>query len=218
MNYLKSQNVIKMKTCSKCKQIKAFTGFYKNTRNPYGLKSRCKVCVIASNKKYAQNNPEKVKARSRKCWEKNREKYNARHRKRNQRPEVKKKRNARLRERRNTDPQFKLANSLRCLTYQALRGNIKSASTIALLGCSISHLIEHLEKQFQPGMTWENKGTWHLDHMMPVASFDLSDPEQQRQCCHYTNFQPMWGRENIIKGDKILYKRVWTGTKWINNI
>ena len=52
--------------------------------------------------------------------------------------------------------------------------------------------------------------------MMPCASFDLSDPEQQRQCCHYTNLQPMWARENISKCDKIIYKREWNGNKWIN--
>ena len=217
-----------MKTCTGCKQTKAFTEFYKQGN---GLKSRCKVCVNAQNKKHYQNNREKYRANNRKWIQKNpekrratvkkyyqnnREKELARVKKSQQRPEYKKKRRARDKERYRTDPQFKIANNLRHLIYSALRGNIKSASTITLLGCTVPRFLEHLEQQFQPGMTWENKGTWHLDHMMPIASFDLTDPEQQRQCCHYTNFQPLWGKENIIKKDKILYNREWNGRRWVN--
>lgn len=190
-----------MKTCPGCKQTKAFTEFSKHCRMSDGLESRCKVCKNASNKKWKQNNPAAIRAYERK---------------RSKRPDVKKKRNARDKERYHTDPQFSIANRLRARLNHALRGNIKSASTITLLGCTVPCFLEHLEQQFQPGMSWENKGTWHLDHMMPCASFDLSDPEQQRQCCHYTNFQPLWGKENIIKKDKILYNREWNGRRWVN--
>ena len=205
-----------MKTCTGCKQTKAFTEFHKDSQKREGIKSRCKVCMNARKKKWKQNNPEKVNATNRKWQQNNREKHNARHRKRNQRPDVKEKIRERRKKRYRTDPQFRLTGRIRCLTYQALRGNIKSASTITLLGCTVPRVLEHLDQQFQPGMTWENKGTWHLDHMMPIASFDLTDPEQQRQCCHYTNFQPMWGKENCSKGDKIIYNREWNGRRWVN--
>tara|TARA_B110000008_G_scaffold271290_1_gene302553 strand:- start:481 stop:1011 length:531 start_codon:yes stop_codon:yes gene_type:complete len=174
------------------------------------------VCKKAVDKKYYQNNPEKHSASSRKYYQNNREKVNAKTRKRNKRPEVKKQKNARQKERYHTDPQYRLACILRRRLNHALKGNPKSASTMTLLGCSIPHLKDHLEKQFQPGMTWENHGpVWHVDHMMPCNSFDLTDPEQQRQCFHYTNLQPMWGTENINKGDTIIYNRVWNGCRWI---
>lgn len=62
----------------------------------------------------------------------------------------------------------------------------------------------HLESQFEPGMTWENRRKWHIDHIIPCAAFDLTDTEQQRACFHYTNLRPLWASENISKGTKIL--------------
>lgn len=60
----------------------------------------------------------------------------------------------------------------------------------------------HLEAKFSEGMTWQNYGTWHIDHIRPLASFDLTDPAQVRLACHFTNLQPLWGADNIRKGDK----------------
>lgn len=70
------------------------------------------------------------------------------------------------------------------------------------LGCTPEQLKLHLEQQFQPGMTWENHGVhgWHVDHKKPLASFDLTDPAQFDQACHYTNLQPLWATDNIRKG------------------
>lgn len=107
----------------------------------------------------------------------------------------------RERRRRREDPQFRLTGLLRQRIYKALRGvATKSAATLKLLGCSVDELREHLEKQFQPGMTWADRGAWHVDHIRPVSSFDLTDPEQQQQCFHYTNLQPLWAADNIRKG------------------
>ena len=73
-----------------------------------------------------------------------------------------------------------------------------------MLGCSIKDLIIHIEKQFKEGMTWDNHSYngWHIDHIIPCASFDLSDPEQQKKCFHYTNLQPLWKQDNLSKSDK----------------
>jgi len=81
----------------------------------------------------------------------------------------------------------------------------KAFGSIYLLGCSIAHARQHLESQFLPGMTWENHSTdgWHIDHIKPCASFDLTDPEQQKRCFHYTNLQPLWATDNLSKGKKI---------------
>jgi len=190
-----------MKTCTGCNKTKALIEFHKHCRKSNGLRARCKVCVTAHNKRYKQNN---------------REKCNASARKREKRPEFKKKRRASRKKRYHSDPQYKLTRRLRARLRHALKGKLKSASTMKLLGCSYSHAQNHLEKQFISGMTWENQGKWHVDHMMPCASFDLSCPEHQRRCFHYTNLQPMWGKENKSKGDKIIYNREWNGTRWIN--
>ena len=78
----------------------------------------------------------------------------------------------------------------------------KSQHTIELLGCSIAQLVQHLENKFKVGMTWDNQGLWHVDHIRPCASFDLTDPIQQRECFHYLNLQPLWAEDNMKKGAK----------------
>jgi hypothetical protein len=78
-------------------------------------------------------------------------------------------------------------------------------SYIDLFGCTVSELNLHLEKQFKPGMTWDNhaKFGWHIDHIIPCASFDLTKLEEQKKCFHYTNFQPLWWQDNLHKKDKL---------------
>ena len=86
---------------------------------------------------------------------------------------------------------------------EALDGKIKSSSIVELLGCTIPEAQKHLESQFAPGMTWENRGEWHIDHVVPCASFDLTDPTQQLECFNYKNLQPSWARDNISKGARL---------------
>lgn len=80
------------------------------------------------------------------------------------------------------------------------QGGAKASSSYELVGCSHAQLLEHLSQQFSCGMNWENFGQWHIDHIRPCASFDLTDPEQQKACFHYTNLQPLWARDNLRKG------------------
>jgi hypothetical protein len=69
------------------------------------------------------------------------------------------------------------------------------------LGCTDEFLQKYLISKFSDGMTVENYGEWHIDHIKPCSSFDLTDPEQQKLCFHYTNLQPLWAEENLIKSD-----------------
>lgn len=103
------------------------------------------------------------------------------------------------------NPTAKVLRNLRRRIGYALNGRDKSAHTAELLGCNAHTLRVHLEGKFKPGMSWKNYRIdgWHVDHVRPCASFDLSDPEQQRACFHYTNLQPLWWYENIAKGNKI---------------
>lgn len=95
-----------------------------------------------------------------------------------------------------------IKKSLRARLRQSLKRNTKVGSAVRDLGCSIAELKLHLEKQFADGMTWENYGKWHIDHIIPLASFDLTDREQLLQACHYTNLQPLWAEDNLRKGAK----------------
>jgi hypothetical protein len=99
---------------------------------------------------------------------------------------------------------FKLSNILRKRVIKVLKGYNKSKNTMNLLGCTIEELWKHLEYTFKPGMTRENHGLWHVDHIKPCASFDLTKPEEQAKCFHYTNLQALWAHENLSKSDKIL--------------
>jgi hypothetical protein len=72
------------------------------------------------------------------------------------------------------------------------------------MGADIETVKKHLESLFKKGMSWENHGNegWHIDHIIPCAAFDLTDPKQQKKCFHYTNLQPLWAKDNLSKGDK----------------
>lgn len=105
-----------------------------------------------------------------------------------------------MRTRWQTDPMFRLKMNLRTRISDALRHYKKSSSMERLVGCSLGCLRNHLERQFLPGMSWENYGQWHVDHVRPCASFNLALPEEQRLCFHYTNLQPLWAVDNMRKG------------------
>lgn len=107
-----------------------------------------------------------------------------------------------------TDPVYRATQNMRNRIREAVKmqKGYKIDSSVKLLGCTVREFRSHLEKQFKKGMNWDNYGItgWHIDHVIPVASFDLSDPIQQRQCFHYTNLQPLWAMDNIRKSDKII--------------
>ena len=101
-----------------------------------------------------------------------------------------------------TNINYRLAQLLRRRLRHAIKENIKYINSKLLLGCSIDYLKKYLENKFKPGMSWNNHGKWHIDHIKPCASFDLSKPEEQRKCFHYTNLQPLWAKDNLIKGSR----------------
>jgi hypothetical protein len=104
------------------------------------------------------------------------------------------------------DLNFRITKNLRKRVRSIIKNHKKYFSSIELVGCSATELKIHLEKQFTKGMTWKNYGFygWHIDHIIPCSSFDMTDPKQQKQCFHYTNLQPLWAEDNLRKSDKIL--------------
>ena len=120
----------------------------------------------------------------------------------NSKRSTKDKTNARRRERYATDPKHRTECNVRSRINYAL-GKNKSDHAMDLLGCTIDEVLAHLEKQFKPGMTWDNQGKgdggWEIDHIIPFAAFDLTNRDEQFIVCWVQNLQPMWGHENASK-------------------
>lgn len=162
--------------------------------------------VIERTKEYSRNNKDKKKkwyianytelaAKAKQEYKKNIEWYKD-YRKKNRAKSAK-----RQLERYCTDIQYKLKKLLRARLYNALRRKnaYKCKKTLDLLGCDLPTLKAHIELQFVDGMSWDNYNheTWHIDHIKPCNTFDLTDPEQQKQCFHYTNLRPLWAKDNL---------------------
>ncbi len=168
-----------------------------------------KAHVLAYQAAWKARDPEGFKAVNRKATknyrENHREEIAEKRRLRAALPESKFARNARRRKQYQDDPQYAMEVRLRARIWYALKakGAKKGKHTFELIGCSPTFLKFYIENKFKDGMNWENRSLWHLDHIKPCASFDLTDTEQQKQCFHYTNLQPLWGPDNIRKSDSI---------------
>jgi len=153
-----------------------------------------KDVISQKSKIYRKNNADKIKEMGSLYYKNNAEKIKKR---------TKKYITKRLKE----DITFRLIHTIRSRIKSAIISNsgTKLERYTTLLGCSIEICRKHLESQFREGMSWENYGKygWHIDHIKPCASFDLSDLDQQRECFNYKNLQPLWASENLSKGCKI---------------
>jgi hypothetical protein len=107
-------------------------------------------------------------------------------------------------ERERTDLNYKIKKLLRTRLYHSIKGESRKGSAVSDLGCTIEQLKTYIESKFAPGMGWSNWSTngWHLDHVRPLSSFDLTDQEQLKKACHYTNLQPLWASDNLKKSNK----------------
>jgi len=180
--------MIQTKICRKCHLMKSLEDFYNDNGNNDGKKSACKTCEIYSIKIYQHNHKEKLK-NSNKKWKKNNKQKTRMYRNKWRRKNMK------------TGSCLRLTYNLRRRLNLALKGENKSTSTLNLLGCTNEQLRSHLEGKFTSNMTWENYGVygWHIDHIKPCSSFDLSLPEEQSKCFHFTNLQPLWATTKIAK-------------------
>lgn len=198
--------------CAFCKQCKS------ERRRSYYVEN--KEHIKAKSAKWRADNPERssetkkasrikkietYKARSRQRYADNRAKvlaYQAEYRKKNW-PAVLAWNTTYKRERLRSDPLFRLEYAVRGRTLAAFRekGFSKGSKTMELLGCDWPALKAHMEAQFQTGMSWDNRGDWHIDHIIPLAS--AKTVEDLERLCHYTNLQPLWAADNIRKGAKI---------------
>lgn len=119
-------------------------------------------------------------------------------------PDSYKRRITRANAKRYGTPRGKLDALIRNAVYRSLAGTRKQASTYEALGYSLDTLKQHLERQFQRGMSWENYGEWHVDHIVPLAEFEIdgTDSAGFRAAWALGNLRPLWATENILKRDK----------------
>ena len=157
----------------------------KGIKQPIG--SYCKECKNLKDKLKKDNNREIWNEKCKKFYNENKDSINLTRRKN-------------LQKRRDVDPKYRVMMALHCRLYMAVKN--KTGNTMTLTGCSKEELYTFLEAEFLEGMTWENYGEWHIDHVRPCSSFNLEDPEEQKKCFHWTNLQPLWAIDNIRKGDK----------------
>ena len=175
----------------------------KEYNKQYYLKNKEKI--LKKNKKYCNNHIGNIKKYQKEYREKNKEhllKYIKLYRHENkEKLNIKKRKYTKSYEKR---LEVKIVKRLRTRIRQALKNAKKSKTTLNLTGVDVFQLKKYLESTFKTGMNWEKfkKGLIHIDHIRPCSSFDLSKPEEQAKCFHYTNMQALWAHENLFKGAK----------------
>lgn len=163
------------------------------------------------NKIYKQNHKEQTKIYNKKYREENKEKLKQNRQNSNHKSDKKYKKSHReqinqYNRKYFQNPINKIIAYCRTRMNSVLKRNSKTGHTIELIGCSTIFLKKYIENQFTLGMSWSNYGKygWHLDHIIPLSSFDFENhPEQQKTAFHYSNLQPLWAEDNLKKGDKI---------------
>jgi hypothetical protein len=223
---------MKTKKCSKCEQIKDICEYTKDKNREDGLFVYCKECkrdsakkeyeknkirILSYQKEYYLQNSNKIRNRVKKdyldkrkdilmskktYYQKNKEKlidYAKQYRENNR-----EKRNQYEINRKKTDIIFRLKHLVRnrILKFLNLKKINKKHKTFEIIGCTPQELKIHLEQKFIDGMSWENQGKWHIDHIIPLSS--ATNEEELYKLCYFTNLQPMWATDNIKKGNKII--------------
>jgi len=166
------------KVCTTCGKKKDLSLFNRCSRIKSGYRAQCKKC----------------------------------HKEYNARPEVKERKKKYNREyernRKATDPLYKFKKGIQTNISQGIksRGYRKKSRSQEILGCSYEFFRGYIQKQFKNGMSWDNYGEWHLDHIKPIS---LGKTEEEViQLYHYTNFQPLWAKDNVVKYNKIISKQL----------
>ena len=205
------------KQCIKCNKKHEIDNFHAQKASKDGKSPYCKDC----NREYCQTwklkNKKKIKKQQRKYQSENRDKLKEYNKKwiqenpdkmyairKKHREEHRDKINQRRRQKRKKNINFRLRTIISNRIRLALSRGSKNSTSCGLTGCSWEYLKLYLEGQFTAGMSWGNYGKWHIDHIKPCCSFDLTDIEQQKVCFHYTNLQPLWAIDNLKKSGKYL--------------
>jgi len=190
---------MKTKICTKCKIRKSIKEFCKKRNNTNSI---CKKCCNQHTKNWEEKNKLYRKEYLQNYYQLNKEKilrdtkiYRLSH---------KKELAEYMKNKRHINLNLKIKGYIANRMWHVLKGSYKSNSTMKLLDCSLEFLRNYLQNRFINGMSWSNYGKWHIDHIKPCASFNLSKPSEQRKCFHYTNLQPLWAKDNQSKRDTLI--------------
>jgi hypothetical protein len=205
----KLENEIEMKHCPTCDSWKELSEYNKQSSSWDKLARMCRDC----NSKY-KNDKRKTDAKykqndilyGQKYVESGRRKEVSKIRYESKKEEIVKRCIAYNKKRYNTDPYYKVAISMRTRILKLLKQKNadKCNNFHTYLGCDKEKFTSYFQAKFKEGMTWENHGKWHIDHIKPCALFNLINIEEQKKCFHYTNLQPLWASENLSKGCKYI--------------
>jgi hypothetical protein len=207
------------KECYLCKEFKHHSEYGKYKRGKDGLSNWCKSCRREYDNKRNQS-PEKLQyfkdhyqktkeyqsQQHKKYWDKKKHNTEIKEKRKEYNKEYyskqsnKDKQNHWVKTKRKECISFKIRHDLRVRLIDAINKKYKSGSTLDLLGCGIDYFLLYLSNNFLPEMTWENHGEiWEIDHILPCVIFDLTIPEEQQLCFHYTNMQPLFKTTKIAE-------------------
>ena len=204
------------KVCSKCGENKEFSEYHKEKTGRFGLRSDCKSCNAKKGKKNYQKNKERYTETNKKWREKNKErlkesksKYRAENKDKikeyNKKYNIqnKEKIKKQLREKYASDPLHRLRHAVRHFCFRVTRAvkQDKEMRSLEYLGCSLEEFKTHIESLWLEGMSWENHGDWHIDHIVPLDHF-VKNSDDPWEANHYKNLQPLWAEDNFSKGNK----------------
>ena len=190
-----------MKKCITCNIEKSINEFSKNKNKKDGLQYKCKNCNKEYHKKYYKENKEYLLNKFSNYRDNNKDKIKEYIL--NNKEKINKTQREYFKNRKNNDSLFKLNCNIRCLiknSFKRINCERKSNKSENILGCSFDEFKIYLENKFTEGMSWENQGKWHLDHIKPLAL--AKTKEDVILLNHYTNFQPLWAADNLKKGSK----------------
>lgn len=217
---------MKRKVCKKCNKELPNDNFHKCKGGKLGTRSVCKSCcnklnkarnkeyyqknkkeILEKKREYYQDNKEDIKKKNKSYYYENQEKCQKEARERYEKSCPDKRRKTKLKyyhEKLKHCPENKIRTNLSRRIRDFIHKD--NETTEELLGCTFEEFKTYLESMFLDGMTWENYGVhgWHIDHIIPCSSFDLSKSEEIEICFHYSNLQPLWAKDNIRKGNKII--------------
>ena len=189
------------KRCTKCNTIKSFKDYTPQKAGFMGLRSQCKECDLEYDKQYQSQTGIRAKRDKTNNSKQYRKKYIAENIDWWRKYEREYRSN-----RRKEDMFFKIKGNMSGRLSDLINKRNLSVNTLELIGCDRETFISYIEKQFTEGMTWENYGLkgWHVDHIVPLSSFDLTIESEVKKACHYTNLQPLWWKDNLEKGNKVI--------------
>jgi hypothetical protein len=190
------------KICNICKGQKGISEFNKSSQHKSGFRNYCKKCQKEMSFKYKERLGDELKNKKKKWQEENKEKVKESRRKTYLKHGKRISREKYQRTKSSPVKYLKMLMRRRILGILNSKNMKKKLKCESIVGCSYSDLKLHLESKFQPDMTWENQGDWHIDHIIPLSSAQTED--EIYRLCHYTNLQPLWAEDNLKKGNKII--------------